>query len=204
MTDESAAAESSPDVALGENVRRARERLEMTQKDLADALSGLGWDIDATAVTRIEKGTRAVRVNQLYVLAQALETRPAALLRDEVAKTEDRYRWVRENLLSSRRDLVRALNSMGTLQRQIEKPGSKAVFERAGLGAVHDVGVLKYVEQVLVPAVRPQERVHLPARRASEHGAMIQRVADALVADIFDVVHPGPEVISDGEHREEA
>lgn len=175
----------------------------MTQKDLADALARLGWDIDATAVTRIEKGTRALRVNQLYLVAEALGARPADLIRDEVAQVEDRLRFIRGRLVSSRRDLVRALNSMGRLQRQLGEPGARELFERAGLPSLVDVGVLKYVEQVMAPVVRAQDRVHLPEGQATAYGDMVQRVAAALVEDIFDVVQPGPEV-TDGEHQEEA
>ncbi|MBM7331068.1 helix-turn-helix transcriptional regulator [Agrobacterium sp. S2] len=193
MTDQSDGAAADPDSVLGENIRRAREGRGMTQKELAEALRGLGWDIDPTAVTRIEKGDRAVRVNQLYVLAEALGVRPANLLRDEIDQINDRYVWIQQRLLSARRDLVRALSSMGTLQRLIDRPGSAAVFERARLEALHEVGVLKYAEQILIPAVRAQDRVHLPPKRAETHGALLQQVANALAADtLTTVAQPGP------------
>jgi transcriptional regulator with XRE-family HTH domain len=65
---------------LGERVRMQRGQLGWTQAQLADALTEHGWPVDPTAVVRIEKGERAVQVEQLLVLAAALGTTPSDLL----------------------------------------------------------------------------------------------------------------------------
>ena len=81
----------SPDRLVGRSIRRAREKVGLTQKELSDRLTQSGWEIDSTAVTRIEKGTRAVRVNQLYLIAAVLETSPTRLMQSESEQIGDLY-----------------------------------------------------------------------------------------------------------------
>lgn len=61
---------------LGRNLRRARERRDMTQEEVADR-SG----VHATEVSRIEAGKRDPRVSTLERLAEAVEVSPGELLR---------------------------------------------------------------------------------------------------------------------------
>src|SRR5690606_33525703 len=58
--------------AVAENVRRWRLARGLDQQGLADRLAELGWGADRTTVTRIEKGTRKVTVDELGVLALAV------------------------------------------------------------------------------------------------------------------------------------
>lgn len=61
--------------ALGTNLREARERLGLTQEQVAER-SG----VHATEVSRIEAGKRDPQVSTLERLAEAVEVRPAQLL----------------------------------------------------------------------------------------------------------------------------
>ncbi len=61
---------------LGRNLRRVRERREMTQEDVA-ARSG----VHSTEVSRIEAGKRDPQVSTLERLAEAVEVSPGELLR---------------------------------------------------------------------------------------------------------------------------
>jgi transcriptional regulator with XRE-family HTH domain len=60
---------------LGTNLRKARERLELTQAQVAER-SG----VHATEVSRIEAGKRGRRVSALEPLAAVLELKPGRLL----------------------------------------------------------------------------------------------------------------------------
>ena len=60
---------------LGESLRRARERLGITQEEVSYR-SG----VHATEVSRIEAGKRDPRVSTLERLAQAVEVSPSDLL----------------------------------------------------------------------------------------------------------------------------
>lgn len=60
---------------LVRNVKGMRERLGLTQGDLAKRMNALGWaNFHPTTVSRIEKGDRPVRVSEAHALAEALET----------------------------------------------------------------------------------------------------------------------------------
>lgn len=69
----------APEV-LAEAVKFRREQMSMTQNDLAEALTEHGMDVDPTAIVRIEKGSRGVRVEELLALAAALDVTPGDLL----------------------------------------------------------------------------------------------------------------------------
>jgi transcriptional regulator with XRE-family HTH domain len=59
-------------VVVAENVKRWREKRNLDQQGLADRLAELGWSVDRTAITRIERGDRKVAVDDLGLLAVAL------------------------------------------------------------------------------------------------------------------------------------
>ncbi len=86
------------------NVRRWRAGRGLDQQALADRLGKLGWTVDRTTVVRIEKGTRKVTVDDLGLLAVALnvplpllilpahEARPVALT--SAGKTSALHPWM--------------------------------------------------------------------------------------------------------------
>jgi transcriptional regulator with XRE-family HTH domain len=61
--------------ALGTNLREARERLGLTQEDVA-----LRSGVHATEVSRIEAGKRDPKVSTLERLAKAVEVKPGRLI----------------------------------------------------------------------------------------------------------------------------
>lgn len=70
-----------PDKAFGITVARWRKTMDLTQKQFAERLTGLGMKVDAAAVSRIESGTRSVRISEAALIAKALETDFASLAR---------------------------------------------------------------------------------------------------------------------------
>lgn len=62
------------------NVTRRRAELRMAVTELADRVQKCGRPLSRQAVTDIESGSRRVDVDDLVVLARALDTSPAALL----------------------------------------------------------------------------------------------------------------------------
>jgi len=57
---------------FGEEVLESRKLQRLSQKDLAEMLSGRGLNLDASAISRIEKGTRAIRLSEAAVIADVL------------------------------------------------------------------------------------------------------------------------------------
>lgn len=66
--------------ALGRQLRRIRKRKGWTQQQLSAELDELGFVVHPTAILKIEKGTRAVTVDEWLGLAAALSVPPPLLL----------------------------------------------------------------------------------------------------------------------------
>lgn len=64
----------------GDRVHEARQRLRMTQSDLAAQLQVAGIIMERDSVSRIEIGTRFVADCELLILAKCLKVSPAWLL----------------------------------------------------------------------------------------------------------------------------
>lgn len=62
----------SIEARFGEAVTDGRRVLRMSQKQLVEALSTRGLALDASAISRIEKGVRAIRLSEATVIADAL------------------------------------------------------------------------------------------------------------------------------------
>lgn len=65
---------------IGPAVAKIREKLGLTQEDLAGRTAAIGWVISRDVVKRIERGEREVTDIELKNLARALRIPPAKLL----------------------------------------------------------------------------------------------------------------------------
>lgn len=61
-------------------LRQTRRARDLTQADLAARVTDQGGAMTQTTVTRLERGSRAVTVDELFSLAYALDVTPLALL----------------------------------------------------------------------------------------------------------------------------
>lgn len=59
---------------FGTRVRQFRERLGLTQAVLAQRLTAAGLKLDHSAVARLEKGKRAIRLDEAVTLANVLNS----------------------------------------------------------------------------------------------------------------------------------
>lgn len=100
---------SLPSDVFAKRLRQERERRRMSQAQLADGIADLlGTNIDPTAVTRIEKQERAVRLDEAVAAAEALGLPLSALLGDDLVHANE-YR------------IQVALLELGTAQRRWEE-----------------------------------------------------------------------------------
>jgi len=65
-----------PQVIVGQNIKRLRTRIGLSQEQLAEAAG-----IHRTYVSSVERGERNLSVTNIYRLAQALNVDPRELLR---------------------------------------------------------------------------------------------------------------------------
>lgn len=71
---------SFPSEVLASNVRKRRALAELTQDDLGRRMAGLGHEWSAGIVGFVERGDRAVTVDELVGLALAFDVTPSDLL----------------------------------------------------------------------------------------------------------------------------
>lgn len=121
---------------MGRAIADARREKGLTQQELRDRLVELGWQIDVTALTRIENGSRALRVNQVYLIAEALDRPVDELIPDPIdAIVLRELTWLRDAF----KDLVEAIvafrSATERLQLRVERddpsPGVKEAAEEA-------------------------------------------------------------------------
>ena len=67
----------------GENVRARRQKLRLSQSDLAARLQVAGVMMERDSISRIESGTRFVADYELKILADVLQTTVEKLLSEE-------------------------------------------------------------------------------------------------------------------------
>lgn len=93
MADPHPATEPTPEAVIAANVRHRRKRLGISQTELGDRATKAGCPLGDMAVWSIENGKRRVNVDDLFALAEGLETTPRQLLseRPEDMVSEQTY-----------------------------------------------------------------------------------------------------------------
>jgi transcriptional regulator with XRE-family HTH domain len=79
-----------PGDLFARRLRQERERLGISQKELARRMAALlGTNVDSTAITRIEQQTRAVRLDEAVTAAEALGVPLITLVSDNYARENE-------------------------------------------------------------------------------------------------------------------
>ncbi len=182
------------------NVRHWRVKRALDQKGLADRLAGVGWNVDRTAITKIESGDRKVSVDDLALLAVALNVPLTVLLipigggdvtatPDGRSKTVNRWWWF-EWMIGNEPLPGRGPDTFGGEWRSGAEP--LWLYERVRraqreTATRHDLGAepAEWLDALreLVDAVADMEAAGLPAhdlirpesRRAIEHHGITPR-----------------------------
>lgn len=108
------------EVVFAERLRAERTRAGMSQTALAKRLTDtVGYDVDGSSVTRMEKGTRRVRLVEAVVIAGVLGVPLAALL-EEVDTLQDR-------IDEERRELILARDAVAGYEEQLQRARDSVV-----------------------------------------------------------------------------
>ncbi|MFD6134583.1 helix-turn-helix domain-containing protein [Isoptericola sp. NPDC060257] len=175
------------DERVGRNVRQVRENRGLTQRELANRLRAAGWQIDTTALTRIENGSRSLRVAQLDLIATALESSIFELVEDERHRMQDMQMDAHSNLVAARRELVTALNLIFRVVNHAK------AFEWENLAELGqpDVTVDGYPDRVaqrVAEYAASKDAEHVQALEGYDGASVeqMQAIANALVSELFD------------------
>lgn len=79
----------SPEAKFGRTVAAHLEFLGLSQRKFAAMLSDRGMAVDASAISRMLKGNRAMRLSEVYTVAEALGISVKYLLPDLTSKREE-------------------------------------------------------------------------------------------------------------------
>lgn len=71
---------ASPSKVFRDRLKEARKLKGWTQQQLADALASLGVKLDASGITRMERGTRGVTLDDVIAIAAALGVSPLHMI----------------------------------------------------------------------------------------------------------------------------
>lgn len=82
--------------SVGEAIAEYRTGKGVTQRQLAAKLTAAGMPVDASAVSRIEKGTRSIRLTEAITIANILDV-DLDLLVDGVRTPEEELKKIRRN-----------------------------------------------------------------------------------------------------------
>ena len=128
------------DEPIARNIRRLRELRGMSQADLADALKDRGVPgMHPQTITKIEAGTRAVKLTEGLVLAEVLQVHPEELRHLHEERAATRWQMIR-NTQKTREALADAVAALATflassahLLDEYERYGSEVDVEIAAM-----------------------------------------------------------------------
>lgn len=172
------------DKVVGANVRRFRTELEYTQRQLAARLTEVGWEVGATAIAKIEAGTRSLRAREIFLLAEVLGSSPAELFRDEGAdavrrelidayqQAENEFRAALQEFREARRRLIDRAEGYGY---ELEVPRDGFATDVLRMVALEEL----FGEEPTSsehPTEGLIERLHYPDKRVDELGEIYSSV----------------------------
>lgn len=118
--------EQTPQGTVGRQMRFLRGRDGLSQTALAERLTELGMKVDGSAVTRMERGTRAITVNELVTIAKALDV-PVPYLLHSVSMPEVELQIARQDAADLSRQATVIAAELGVARARVER---LAVAER--------------------------------------------------------------------------
>lgn len=128
--------EQTPEQQFGARLRELREHYDLTQAALAKRLDDRGVKLDPSAIARLEKGLRSIRLNEAVTIASVMQMNVDELLRpalppdEQVAQAKkqiDRTWW---RSLAAAAEYDSAEERLRGLQKRLAEQGGDTDGER--------------------------------------------------------------------------
>ncbi|WP_016890530.1 helix-turn-helix domain-containing protein [Mycobacteroides abscessus] len=118
---------------FGDRMRECRELRSWSQRQVADLLQAVGIKLDPSAITRIERGTRDVKLSEAIAIADVL-----GFDLDSIAYSpEERFRmdeWaLRQIVIKARRGLLDAIRFTDRMANRTDLETEEGLVEKRGL-----------------------------------------------------------------------
>lgn len=86
---------------IGERIRKERELLKLSQKNISDLLEEKGVSLSRETISKIETGDRPINVLEIKSISEVLNIKPDDLIKDEEEEEKDLVSLFRDRLESS-------------------------------------------------------------------------------------------------------
>ena len=147
------------DQQFGPTIRLVRQDREMSQEELAAAVSNLGYQLSQATIGKIERGDRKVTLGEAEAIARALDTSTLALILGPSYVTRE---ILSERLQTLRRELVEAM--------RIYESGQQLVAIESGQLSDYDQEWLRdYVLESLEDIVEEYRKDRISENDAQRH-----------------------------------
>jgi transcriptional regulator with XRE-family HTH domain len=192
MHEDADAAEDDFSQAFGQNMRSARSQKGWSQRELAEALDTRGVRLDPSAVTRIERGAREVKLREAVEIADCLSIDLQQLLRpagpDPLSMVLELRRFAEKRMRSGRFAFAELGHYARAMQEILEvRPEARDRLRRLR-GRSETVDSHELVVGELEDLLRDLQWADpdFEVEDVDEQlGGVLQRVVNAAVQDLF-------------------
>jgi transcriptional regulator with XRE-family HTH domain len=196
---------STPEEKFGASVSAMRAFRELSQRQFAEKLSKRGMTVDASAVSRIEKGTRSVRLVEAMTIAEVLDVELDRLIAGSESPAQEfrkMRRWADFALHELEEPLGRVMFLLyDALEHLRQHPDLLDALEDGEVGRPDGVeGYLDWVGTRLEKWTVSNDNFTLADESDAE---AVVRVIARYAAMMIGPELPEPEGDEDGEHQEE-
>lgn len=147
---------STAEEEFGRAMRRGREDLGLSQRAFASKLVDAGLAVDASAVSRIENGTRAVRIGEAAIIAAVLNLNVSEMLTGQGSRQrlEDHRDEANKLMNNVRLDAALLIDNYKTIAEMLDEQPKLRVrfldrdFETPNTGKEYLAWVLKRVNRI--------------------------------------------------------
>lgn len=119
-----------PERVIGREMRRIRERLGLTQQEVAERMLKNGFRFHQTQIAKMERGERPIRVNEWIAIATALGTTPQDMLSSAISASVSQSTEKRLSLLELAREMGAIEQRLQAAQRMLDKAEERATKAR--------------------------------------------------------------------------
>jgi len=179
---------------VGRRLREYREDRKWSQRRLAEVLGANGLKLDPSAITRIERGQRDIKLHEATALASALRVKIDELVKhdddDPRQELADEFDWADDRRQKAQDALSGVALSYTRIVQLVEEHPNliEALASRAGVPATDTKQFLAF-EAYMIAEAGPRIRIAVD----EEHRDLISEILTAIAAS-----HVSPEPPDDG------
>jgi transcriptional regulator with XRE-family HTH domain len=124
---------------FGDLMREQREHRRWSQRRLADLLEQVGLRLDPSAITRIERGTRDVKLTEAIVIANVLEFDLDSIAFSPEAQFGMDESALVASMIQARKALLNAIRQVDRIANRTDPDTEQLLIEKRGLADVADL-----------------------------------------------------------------